>query len=111
MSYAVGGITATIYLLLGLLLLFSAIQASDLALCSDPAGVIASGEDDCIDTSSAGRVAGLALGYASVVGAFATVGLGVYFARRRERGGQLATAAVATPLLALAAVLFLPINF
>ena len=56
MTYAVGGITATIYLLLALILLYSAIQVSDLALCSDPAGVAASGEDDCIDTSSAGRV-------------------------------------------------------
>ena len=111
MTYAVGGITATIYLLLALILLYSAIQVSDLALCSDPAGVAASGEDDCIDTSSAGRVVGLALAYASVVGACATVGLGAYFARRRERGRQLAAAAVATPVLALAAVFFLPISF
>jgi hypothetical protein len=110
-AYAVGGILATIYLLLGLLLLVGAIQTSDLALCSDHAGVLASGEDDCIDTSEAGRALGLALGYASVLGAFATVGLGVFFARRRERGAQLAVVAVATPVLALGAILFLPISF
>ena len=111
MAYAVGGILATIYLLLGLLLLVGAIQSSDLALCSDHAGVIASGEDDCIDASEAGRAAGLVLGYASVLAAFATVALGVYFARRRERGAQLAAAAIATPVLALGAVFFLPISF
>ncbi len=111
MAYAVGGILATVYLLLGALLLFSAIQVSDLALCDDPAGVIASGEDDCIDTSSAGRAVGVGLAFASVLASFATVGLRVIFARRRERGRQLATAAVATPVLALAAVFFLPISF
>ena len=111
MSYAVGGIIATLYVLLGALLLFSAIQVTELALCSDPAGIAASGEDDCIDTSSAGRAIGFVLAYCSVIAAFATVGLGVFFARRRERGGQLAAAAIVTPVLALAAVFFLPISF
>ena len=111
MSYAIGGIMATIYLLLGLLLVYSAIQVSDYALCSDPAGIAASGEDDCIDTSSAGRAIGLVLAYGSVIAAFATVGLGVFFARRRERAGQLAAAAIATPVLALGALLLLPISF
>ena len=111
MAYAVGGITATLYFLLGLLLLFSALQVTDLALCSDPAGVVASGEDDCIDTSSAGRAIGYALAYAAVLASFATVGLAVFFARRRERAGQLVAAAIATPVLVLAAVLFLPISF
>ena len=111
MAFAVGGILATVYLLLGLLLLIGAITSSDLALCSDHAGVIASGEDDCIDTSEAGRAVGLALAWASVLAAFATVGLGVYFARRRERGAWLSIAAIAAPLLALGAVLFLPISF
>jgi hypothetical protein len=111
LAYAIGGILATVYLLLGLLLLLGAISTSDLALCSDHAGVVASGEDDCIDTSSAGRAAGLVLGYGSVLAAFATVVLGVRFARRREGGRWLAATAVAAPLLALAAVLFLPISF
>jgi hypothetical protein len=111
MAWAVGGILASVYLLLGLLLAVGAIQASDLALCSEPAAVIESGEDDCIDTSSAGRAAGIALAYASVLAAFATVFLAVRFARRREGGLQLACAAVATPVLALGAILFLPISF
>jgi hypothetical protein len=111
MAFAIGGIVATLYLLLGLALLFSAITVSDLALCSDPAGVSASGEDDCIDTSSAGRAAGLVLAYASTFAAFTTVGLGVLFARRRERAKQLAAAALATPVLALGAIFFLPISF
>ena len=111
MAFAVGGILATVYLLLGLLLGVGAIQASDLAVCSDPAAVAESGEDDCFDTSSAGRAAGLALAYASVLAAFATVVLAVIFARRRVRGLQLAGAAVATPLLALGAIFFLPISF
>jgi hypothetical protein len=110
-ALAVGGMLATIYLLLGLLLAVGAIQVSDLALCSDHAGVIASGEDDCIDSSSAGRVAGLVLAYASVLAAFATVALGVRFARRREGGPLLAAAAVATPVLAVGAILFLPVSF
>ena len=111
MAYAVGGVIATIYLLLGLLLGFAAIQATDLALCSDHAAVLASGEDDCIDSSSLGRAVGLALAYASVATAFAAVVLGLIFARRRERGAQLAAAAIATPILALAAILFLPVSF
>ena len=111
MAFAIGGILATVYLLLGLLFLVGAIQASDLALCSDHAGVVASGEDDCIDTSSIGRVVGLTLAYGSVAAAFATVALGVLFARRRERGLQLAGMAVVTLVLALGAILFLPISF
>lgn len=87
MAYAVGGIVATIYLPIGLLLVVGAISVSDLALCSDPAGVAASGEDDCIDSSSLGRAVGLALAYESVLAAFATVALGVIFARRREARG------------------------
>lgn len=110
MAYAVGGIAATIYLLIGLLLAFGAIQVSELALCSDPAGVAASGEDDCIDSSGAGRALGLVLAFASVLCAFATVALGLVFARRRERGGLLALAAVLTPLLVLGAALFLPVS-
>ncbi len=111
MAFAAGGIVATIYLLLGLLLAVGAIQVSDLALCSDPAGVAASGEDDCIDSSSLGRVVGLVLAYGSVLAAFATVALGIWFARRRERGLQLAGTAIATLLLALGAILFLPVEF
>jgi hypothetical protein len=110
-TYAVGGILATIYLLLGLLLLAGAISVGDLALCSDHAGVVASGESDCIDSSSAGRALGLALAYGSVLGAFTTVVLGVVFARRREQGRRLIAAAVATPVLALGAILLLPISF
>jgi hypothetical protein len=110
-SFALGGITATIYLLAGLLLLVGAIQVSDLALCSDPEAVRASGEDDCIEGSSGERVAGLLLAYGAVGAAFATVALGVWFARRRERGRELALAAVATPLLALGALLLLPVSF
>jgi hypothetical protein len=110
-AFAVGGIVATVYLLAGLLLLVGAIQVSDLALCSDPDAVRASGEDDCIEGSSGRRVLGLALAYAAVATAFATVALGVIFARRRERGLQLALAAVVTPLLALGALLLLPVSF
>jgi len=111
MAFAAGGILATIYLLLGALLLIGAIQVSDLALCSDPDAVRASGEDDCIDTSSFGRAVGIALAYASVLGAVATIALALIFARRRERGAQLAVAAVLTPLLALGGFLLLPIEF
>jgi hypothetical protein len=111
MAYAVGGILAAIYLLLGLLLGVAAITTSDLALCSDHAGVLASGENDCIDSSSVGRAVGLVLGYGSVLAAFATAVLGVRFARRREGGRWLAAMAVAAPVLALAAVIFLPISF
>ncbi len=111
MAFAIGGILAAVYLLLGLLLGVGAIQASDLALCGDPAGVAASGEDDCIDTSSAGRAVGLALAYGAVLAAFATVVLGVRFARRREGGRWLAASAVAAPVLALAAIFFLPVSF
>ena len=111
MAYAVGGILAVIYLLVGLLLAFGALQVSDLALCSDPAGVAASGEDDCIDGGDAGRAIGLTLAYGSVLCAFATVGLGLVFARRRERGRLLALTAVLTPVLVLASILFLPVSF
>ena len=52
-----------------------------------------------------------AFGAASVLAAFATVVFGVRFARRREGGRWLAATAIATPVLALAAVLFLPISF
>ena len=111
MAFAVGAILATVYLLLGLLLGVGAVSVSDLALCSDHAGVVASGENDCVDTSSAGRALGLVLVYGSVLTAFVTVVLGVVFARSNARGRQLIAAAVATPVLALGAILLLPISF
>ena len=111
MAFVVGGLVATLYLLAGLLLLVGAIQVSDLAPCSDPEAVRASGEDDCIEGSSGERILGLALAWGSVAAAFATVVLGVIFARRRERGVQLAFAAVATLALALGALLLLPVSF
>ena len=111
MTFALGGIIATIYLLAGLLLLVGAIQVSDLALCSDPEAVRASGEDDCIEGSSGERAVGLLLAYAAVGAAFAAVALGVVFARRRMHGRWLAVAAIATPLIALGALLLLPVSF
>jgi hypothetical protein len=111
LAFVAGGILAALYLLAGLLLLVGAIEVSDLAVCTDPEAVRASGEDDCIDGSSGERMLGLGLAYGSVVAAFATVLLAVIFARRRERGLQLALAAAVTPLLALGALALLPVSF
>jgi hypothetical protein len=111
MAYAVGGILAALFGLVCALLLLAMISVSDLALCSDPEAVRASGESDCIEGSSGERIAGLALGWAAVLAAALTVALALVWARRRERGAQLAAAAIATPLLALGALLLVPVSF
>jgi hypothetical protein len=109
--FAVGGIVATVYLVVALLLLVGATQVDGFALCSDPEAVNRSGEDDCIEGSSGERLIGLVLAYGAVATAFATVALGVWFASRHERGPLLALTAVATPLLTVGALALLPISF
>ena len=109
--YGLGGTLAAIYLLIALLLGYASITVSDLPLCSDHAAVLASSDGDCIESSSVERVIGLVLAYASVLVAATTVFFAVRFGRHHDHGRQLAVCALATPLLALGALVLLPISF
>jgi hypothetical protein len=92
----------------GLALMLGAV---DLASCSDPEAIAASGEDDCIEGSEAARLFGLLLGFGAVLAAAATAAFAVIYARSARGGGRTAAAAVATPVLALGALLLLPVSF
>ena len=90
------------------LLVLAYASVFDLPLCSD------SGRDpqeDCIEGGGFDRALGLVLGALAVVSAGAGVWFGVRLMRRGTDGRKLAMAAVATPLLALAALLLLPVSF
>lgn len=105
------GLLALVLALACIGLLVALIDVSGLALCDDPEAVRASGSDDCIEGSSAGKAIGLALGGAATAVAAYGSFLAVGYTRRRQRGAALAACAVATPLLALGAVFLLPVSF
>lgn len=111
MLRVLAALLALIFTVAFALLLLMALGAADLASCSDPDAVPASGEDDCIEGSSAERLIGLVLGFGSVAAAAATVGFAFVYARRGQGGRRALASAVATPILALAALLLLPVSF
>lgn len=95
-------IAVVVVALLALLVL----EAVDLASCSD-----ADVGEDCIEGSSAERIIGLVLGFGALAGALATLGLAVVAARRGRGIGRVLACALATAILALGALYFLPVSF
>ena len=111
MLRVLAALLALIFTIAFALLLLIMLSAIDLASCSDPDAVAASGEDDCIEGSADKRLIGLVIGFGSVAAAAATVSFAFIYARRGQGGGRTVASALATPILALAALLLLPVNF
>jgi hypothetical protein len=111
MLRVLAALVAVVFAVVFMLLLLFMLTATDLALCSDPEGIKASGEDDCIEGSAAEQALGLVLGFGSAAAAAATVVFGIVYARTARGGGRVVAAAVATPLLALGAMYLLPVSF
>jgi hypothetical protein len=92
-------------------LLVALVDAAGLPRCEDREAVAESDADECIEGSSAEKAIGLALGgAAAAVAAFGAL-LGIGYVRAGRGGARLAACAVATPVLALGALLLLPISF
>ena len=107
-------LAALLALFLGLAaigLLVAMLEVGGLALCDDPEAFRASGSDDCIESSSGARALGLVLGWAAVACAALGSLLCARYARRRLGAGTAIACAGLTPLLALAALLLLPVSF
>jgi hypothetical protein len=107
----VAAIVAILFVLIAVALLFAMVEVSDLPRCEDRAAVLASDEDDCIEGSAAREAIGLVLGWAATVLAVLAAMLGLLYASGRRRGLALAECALATPLLALGALVLLPVSF
>ena len=111
MRRAIAVIVAIVFTVIAAALLIAMLEVSDLPRCDDPGAVQFADEDDCIEGSSARRAVGLTLGWASTVAAALAALFGFAYAAGRARGFAVAACALATPVLALAALMLLPISF
>ena len=77
-----------------------------LPVCSEPGNT-----GDCIEGTSTERLLGLVLGFAALASAGLGAWSGIRFIRSGAGAGRLAIAAIATPVLALGALVLLPVSF
>ncbi len=105
------GLLVIVLALAAAALLAGVVQGAGIPRCEDREAVAESDADECFETSSGGKTIGLVLGAAAGVVAALGAVAGVGYVRRRGGGGRLVLCTLATPILALAALLFVQISF
>ena len=107
MRIALATVAGILLVPLALIFLFFMLNVTGLPLCSD----FAPEADECLAATSAERAAGIATGWAATIGSFGAVALGIRWAAAGRGGLAFALTALAAPLLALATIVLIPVEF
>ena len=107
MRIVIVAVVGVLLVSLAFVFLLFMVAVTGLPLCSE----YAPEARECLAATSAERIAGIAAGWAVVAGSALALAIGIRWAITRRGGAPFAIAALAAPLLALATIFLIPVEF